>query len=96
VPTGAFATNRPPQKLLRLLLSFPLIAGVQHEVAKLVSDGVFGLRLGGVEGVFEPQYPLQGVARDNREKYHFCITFPGGCFSRVLGVVGKTRVFIGI
>ncbi len=41
------------------------------------------------------QYPLQGVARDNREKYHFCITFPDGYFSCVLVAVYVTRVFSG-
>ena len=38
---------------------------------------------------------LQGVARDTQKKYHFCITFPDGCFTCVLGVVTKTLVFIG-
>jgi hypothetical protein len=28
-----------------------------------------------------PGYPLQGIARDNLKKYHFCITFPSGRFS---------------
>jgi hypothetical protein len=46
-------------------------------------------------GGIRTQDPLQGVARDNREKYHFCITFPDGYFSCILVGVCIARVFIG-
>jgi hypothetical protein len=41
------------------------------------------------------RYSLQGVARDTREKYHFCVTFPDGHFSCVLEGCVKISVFIG-
>jgi hypothetical protein len=43
----------------------------------------------------QTQYPLQGVARDTRKKYHFCITLAGRCFRCLLVGMSKTRVFIG-